>query len=383
MVKVQCSTGEVVMNYYNKYNISLKYEEFKNEQPANYYTVSLFCGNDKIFTDKDITYFNNDSIDFIKNNKDLDYGVYDNIEGINIYLYYFKQANKWFVSTKKQINNHDIYKSVIRAFNYEKLNFENLDKKYVYVLKLISNKFIRFCSYSRFNKYDYVFFIKKINRENDEIVYDDDQHIFSRFIDIIDYKPKYKTIENFINFDMKNKNLNAFRENGYLKCIGLTVYCIKDNQRINLNIDTNIYQLLSNSNYDYQKYKLKPIDVLFFNYLLSNDEDYKRKIIDILKIEYMPSILSVRLGQYMKIIDKICEYMSKFYINKETSTYKSLEYLKINFGKYIEGKSLITEKDYPSYICEYFKVHNINIFFSIFKSIKKSKISIFEEEQQY
>ena len=68
------------------------------------------------------------------------------------------------------------------------MNFENLDKKYVYVLKLISNKFIRFCSYSRFNKYDYVFFIKKINRENDEIVYVDDQHIFSRFIDIIDYK---------------------------------------------------------------------------------------------------------------------------------------------------------------------------------------------------
>ena len=36
---------------------------------------------------------------------------------------------------------------------------------------------------------------------------------------------------------MKNKNLNAFKENGYLKCIGLTVYCIKDNQRIILNID--------------------------------------------------------------------------------------------------------------------------------------------------
>ena len=94
----------------------------------------------------------------------------------------------------------------------------------------------------------------------------------------------------------------------------------------------------------------------------------------------MPTILSVRLGQYEKIIDKVCNYMSAFYINKETSNYKSLEYFKSNFNKFIEGrKSFITEKDYPSYICEYFKVQNINIFFSIFKSIKKSNPSVFEE----
>lgn len=380
MVKVQSSTSEVVMNYYKKYNISLKYEETKNEQPFVSYTLSLFNGNNKIFTDHETQYFNNNAIEFIKQNKDIEYNVYDNLEGINIYLYYFQPVNKWFVSTKKQINNHEIYKSVIRAMNYEKLIFEQLDKNYVYVLKLISNKFIRFCSYSRFNKYDYIFFIKKINRQTNEIFYNDDQHIFARFNIDIDYKTKYKTIENFIETDMKNKNLNAFKENGYLKCIGLTVYCIKDNQRINLNIDTNVYKFISESGYDYQKYKLKPIDVLFFNYLLSHDENYKKRIIDILKIEYMPTILSVRLGQYEKIIDKVCVYMSTFYINKETSNYKSLEYFKSNFNKFIEGrKSFITEKDYPSYICEYFKVQNINIFFSILKSIKKSNHSIFEE----
>ena len=204
MVKVQSSTSEVVMNYYKKYNISLKYEETKNEQPFVSYTLSLFDGNNKIFTDHETQYFNNNAIEFIKQNKDIEYNVYDNLEGINIYLYYFQPVNKWFVSTKKQINNHEIYKSVIRAMNYEKLIFEQLDKNYVYVLKLISNKFIRFCSYSRFNKYDYIFFVKKINRQTNEIFYNDDQHIFARFNIDIDYKTKYKTIENFIETDMKN-----------------------------------------------------------------------------------------------------------------------------------------------------------------------------------
>ena len=59
MVKVQSSTSEVVMNYYKKYNISLKYEETKNEQPFVSYTLSLFNGNNKIFTDHETQYFKN------------------------------------------------------------------------------------------------------------------------------------------------------------------------------------------------------------------------------------------------------------------------------------------------------------------------------------
>ena len=122
MVKVQCSTGVIVMDYYNKFNLSLKYEEITTEQPSLIYNVYLFHNDTKIFSDNEIYYFNEKAKDFIKNNHDLEFTVSDNIEGINVYLYYFKDSDKWFVSTKKHLNNHEIYKAVIRAMNYEKIN---------------------------------------------------------------------------------------------------------------------------------------------------------------------------------------------------------------------------------------------------------------------
>lgn len=375
MVKVQSSTGLVVMDYYNKFNLSLKYEEITTEQPSLIYNVIVFHNNEKIFSDNEIYYFNDKAEDFIKNNRDLEFTVSDNIEGINVYVYYFQPVDKWFVSTKKHLNNHDIYKAVVRAMTYEKLNFVQLDKNYVYVLKLVSNKFIRFCSYSRFNKYDYIFFNKKINRITNEVQYEDDQHIFQRLKPIIEYKQKYPTVEEFINVNMNNKNLNVFKENGFVKYLGLCIECIKNGQKINLNIDSNLYKFLNEIKYDYQKYKLKPIDVLFFNYLLSHDEDFKKRIIGFLKIEYMPSILSIRLGQYEKIIDNICIYISNIYKNKTESNFNSIKYFIFNFNKFIESrKQFIEEKDLPSYVCEYFKFRNINTFFSVFNTIKKNNL---------
>ena len=379
MVKVKSSTGNIVMNHYNKFNLSLKYEEYNTEQPNISYSVSLYHNDKKLFTDSELLITNDNAINFIKENQDLNYEVSDNIEGINIYLYYFEPANKWFVSTKKQINNHEIYKSLVRAMNYEKINFNIFDKKFVYVLKLVSNKFIRFCSYSRFNKYDYIFFYKKINRITNEEFFVDDQHIFQRSRQIIDYKDKYNNIEEFINLNMKGKILNAFKENGYVRYVGLTISCFKDNKYITLNIDSTVYKFLNEMNYDYQKYKIKPIDVLFFSYLLSHDEVYKKKIIEILKIEYMPVILSRKLGEYGAIIDRVCEIMAKFYLSNDNSNFKSLEYFKTNFNKYIESvqqqiSQQIPEKELPSIVCDYFKMQSINIFFSIFKSIKKGNV---------
>ena len=379
MVKVKSSTSDIVMNHYNKFNLSLKYEENISEQPIISYSVSFYHNDKKLFTDSETILSNDNAFEFIEQNQNLNYEASVNIEGINIYLYYFEPANKWFVSTKKQINNHEIYKSFIRAMENEKINFNILDKNFVYVLKLVSNKFIRFCSYSRFNKYDYLFFNKKINRSTGEEFYIDDQNIFQRSKPIIDFKDKYVSIEEFINMNMKSIVLNAFKENGYVRYVGLTLSCNKDNKIITLNIDSTVYKILSEMKYDYQKYKIKPIDVLFFSYLLSHDEEYKKEIIEILKIEYMPIILSRKLGEYEAIIDKICEIMTKYYTTNDKSNFKSLEYFKSNFNKYVESvqyqiSQQISEKDLPAVVCDYFKMQSINIFFSIFKSIKKGNI---------
>ena len=381
MVKVQSSKGQIVMDYYNKYNLSLKYEEITTEQPSLIYSVSIFHENTKIFSDNEIYYFNNDARKFIQENNNLEFTVSDNIEGINVYVYYFQPADKWFVSTKKHLNNHEIYKAVVRAITYEKLSFSQLDKNYVYVLKLVSNKFIRFCSYSRFNKYDYIFFNKKINRITNEISYEDEQHIFQRLRPVIEYKQKYSTIEEFINVNLNSKNLNAFKENGYVRYIGLSIDCVKEGQKVNLNIDSNVYKFLNDLKYDYQKYKLKPIDVLFFNYLLSHDEDFKKRIIKIFKVEYMPTILSVKLGQYEKIIDNICVYISDIYKNKIESQFNSIKYFIFNFNKFIESrKQFIEEKDLPTYVCEYFKFRNTNTFFSVLNTIKKNNLLNFDNQ---
>lgn len=381
MVKVQSSKGQIVMDYYNKYNLSLKYEEITTEQPSLIYSVSIFHENIKIFSDNEIYYFNNDARKFIQENHNLEFTVSDNIEGINVYVYYFQPADKWFVSTKKHLNNHEIYKAVVRAITYEKLSFSQLDKNYVYVLKLVSNKFIRFCSYSRFNKYDYIFFNKKINRTTNEISYEDEQHIFQRLRPVIEYKQKYSTIEEFINVNLNSKNLNAFKENGYVRYIGLSIDCVKEGQKVNLNIDSNVYKFLNDLKYDYQKYKLKPIDVLFFNYLLSHDEDFKKRIIEIFKVEYMPTILSVKFGQYEKIIDNICVYISDIYKNKIESQYNSIKYFIFNFNKFIESrKQFIEEKDLPTYVCEYFKFRNTNTFFSVLNTIKKNNLLNFDNQ---
>ncbi len=379
MVKVKSSTSDIVMNHYNKFNLSLKYEENISEQPIISYSVSFYHNDKKLFTDSETILSNDNAFEFIEQNQNLNYEASVNIEGINIYLYYFEPANKWFVSTKKQINNHEIYKSFIRAMENEKINFNILDKNFVYVLKLVSNKFIRFCSYSRFNKYDYLFFNKKINRSTGEEFYIDDQNIFQRSKPIIDFKDKYVSIEEFINMNMKSIVLNAFKENGYVRYVGLTLSCNKDNKIITLNIDSTVYKILSEMKYDYQKYKIKPIDVLFFSYLLSHDEEYKKEIIEILKIEYMPIILSRKLGEYEAIIDKICEIMTKYYTTNDKSNFKSLEYFKSNFNKYVESvqyqiSQQISEKDLPAVVCDYFKMQSMNIFFSIFKSIKKGNI---------
>ena len=381
MVKVQSSKGQIVMDYYNKYNLSLKYEEITTEQPSLIYSVSIFHENTKIFSDNEIYYFNNDARKFIQENNNLEFTVSDNIEGINVYVYYFQPADKWFVSTKKHLNNHEIYKAVVRAITYEKLSFSQLDKNYVYVLKLVSNKFIRFCSYSRFNKYDYIFFNKKINRTTNEISYEDEEHIFQRLRPVIEYKQKYSTIEEFINVNLNSKNLNAFKENGYVRYIGLSIDCVKEGQKVNLNIDSNVYKFLNDLKYDYQKYKLKPIDVLFFNYLLSHDEDFKKRIIEIFKVEYMPTILSVKFGQYEKIIDNICVYISDIYKNKIESQFNSIKYFIFNFNKFIESrKQFIEEKDLPTYVCEYFKFRNTNTFFSVLNTIKKNNLLNFDNQ---
>ena len=68
MVKVQSSKGQIVMDYYNKYNLSLKYEEITTEQPSLIYSVSIFHENTKIFSDNEIYYFNNDARKFIQEN---------------------------------------------------------------------------------------------------------------------------------------------------------------------------------------------------------------------------------------------------------------------------------------------------------------------------
>ena len=73
MVKVQSSTGQIVMDYYNKYNLSLKYEEITNEQPSLIYSVSVFHNNTKIFSDNEIYYFNDDARNFIQENNNLEF----------------------------------------------------------------------------------------------------------------------------------------------------------------------------------------------------------------------------------------------------------------------------------------------------------------------
>ena len=107
MVKVQSSTSEVVMNYYKKYNISLKYEETKNEQPFISYTLSLFNGNNKIFTDHETQYFNNNAIEFIKQNKDNILTVKWDVNKNPFFFVTLVEAPKWLWYTGNLIKSEE------------------------------------------------------------------------------------------------------------------------------------------------------------------------------------------------------------------------------------------------------------------------------------
>lgn len=401
---------------YNKHNLTLKYTEQSLNKNIVKFTLSLFHENKEMFKVNELIYKNDEAYKFLKDGSDKIECVefMNNYEGIYIYLYYFDKLDKWFVSTKKQINNYEIYKSFKRAVKNQNINLNDLDKKYVYVFNLMSNKFMNYCSNSK-NKYDIIEFIKKINIENNEEIYKDNYKsfndvVYKKFLEdplftvkkdinvndknyeILYENPDYNVqkninIDNTINeLELRLKylnHLNSKENNGFLKVKGIKIYCNNGNKKTTLMIDTEIYKYLRNINYNYQKYRIKPIDVLFLsecvkNIVLPNDNNYNTKNKNYVKfIEQViqnfyyckHSELIMEFKKYNKIYNDFIKSLKKYYtINDNTNYPKSLIY----FYNYIDKNPL--DQKYNNdfrYCIKFYCENNLNLFWSLYNGILK------------
>lgn len=357
---VQCSK----IDKYNKFNLKLVYTEQLNNTEFNNSDIkqetTIYYNNQKLFTISEHKMDGYKAFDYIIQNPTKDYKLYQSYEGINVYLYYFNSANKWFVSTKKKIYNYEIYKEFKKAKENMGFDYDNLNKDCVYVFKLLSNKFIKYCSYSD-GKYSYLIYLKTIDRQTDNIK--DDQN-FNNAENEIKIK---NNIYSSIVSHMPALEFEEYKNNSYVNFKGLDSRINNGREEIILNFYTNTYKYFVYYPYDYGKYKIKPKDHILFSYILTQNEKEKKLIDQLLSVEYNPQVLAKKLSDKYKEIDKVSNFLLNLSDNQNIPL--SIHYFLSSCNKQLNQ----TDEEVKRFniIKQCLIGSNINVFYSVIKSVNK------------
>lgn len=362
---VKCSKT----NYYKKYDLTLKYNEqpLDNENNDIVFNISISHNKSKLFNIQEHILNNYKAYQYIIQNPTNEYKIYQSYEGIYIYLYYFEPSNKWFVSTKKQINNFDVYKAFEKAKENMGFEYSDLNKNYIYVFKLVSYKFIKYCCYSD-DKYNFLIYQKTIDKQTNKII--EDNNFNNEENKIVIYEDVYKTIKSQLLF----YEMDEYKNQNYVNYQGLEVQTKdKDNNIIMLKFYTDTYKYFLNYPYNYGKYRVKPKDHLFFSYLISKNENEKSQLNQLFKTSYNPYITSKKITEKINIINTVSKLIICFYRNKNKldnqNIPKSFIYLIPYIDKIMYNEN-ITDKSFINLIYRLILDNGINKFYALLKPIK-------------
>lgn len=398
-VKVLNST----IDNYNKYNLSLKYTEQSQNKSIVKFKISLYYEDKEMFNIDELIYKNNEALTYLNKhkqeikNKEGYYNFMSNLEGIYVYAYYFDKADKWFVSTKRQINDYDVYKSFKRVLKTQNIDFNDFDKNYVYVFNLMSNKFIQYCSLTD-KKYDFLEFIKKVECKNSK-TYETPKEkieymfinnpILTTYLNKQDYDSEAIDLNNEIKMKLDYLNHSSFKNNnGFLKNKGLKIYCFSGNKNklATLMIDSDVYKYFSYLKYNYQKYKINIRDVLFLSqYILYNKTPYNntefKNIIDNTYSTYWgndENKLKEEKEKYKKIYNNFINNLEKYHKKEDKQNYpKSLIYFYDYVNKHDD--KTINVYGFRTFVYQYCS-ENINLLWSLYNGVLKLESQEIDKE---